>query len=172
MYCCVRGTSSILKVTPVKLNCLAMYMPLSFISIATISMAPTPLEWRDRGKHVRLLDTCCSSVTDDVERNLPALDCLDKVTKLSEGCFMAPDAQTVHVGHVSGFRGAWIKKTKRLSRPGVRFYNLLKRWCCLLMSTHPSHWHTQLEPWGVCSAAPTRQAQFWLVWMIQSDKRF
>jgi len=37
------GTSSILKDTPWKLNCLAIYMPLSFISIATISIAPTPL---------------------------------------------------------------------------------------------------------------------------------
>lgn len=44
MYCCVKGTSSILNVTPVKLSCLAMYMPRSFMSIATISMAPTPLK--------------------------------------------------------------------------------------------------------------------------------
>lgn len=43
IYFWLRGTSSILNVTPVKLSCRAMYIPLSFMSIATISMAPTPL---------------------------------------------------------------------------------------------------------------------------------
>ena len=50
MYCGVSGTSSILKVTPVKLSCLAMYIPLSFISMATISIAPTPLKTQKRKK--------------------------------------------------------------------------------------------------------------------------
>lgn len=45
------------------------------------------------------------AVKSSCQRNLPALNSLDKVAKFSEGCFMSPDAQTVHIGHVSGFRG-------------------------------------------------------------------
>lgn len=53
MYCGVKGTSSILNVTPVKLSCRAMYMPRSFMSMATISMAPTPLKSvQHAGTHV------------------------------------------------------------------------------------------------------------------------
>lgn len=119
MYCWVRGTSSILKVTPVKLNCLAMYIPLNFISIATISMAPTPLKW-NRWMHFKKNRKGTKFPLNKMSvhrvvmpgcvmykfRNKPALNSLDEVAKLSEGSFMSPDAQPVHVSHVSGFRGS------------------------------------------------------------------
>lgn len=41
-------------------------------------------------------------------KGLPALNSLDKVPKFSEGCFVSPYAQPVHVGHVSWFRGTYI----------------------------------------------------------------
>jgi len=114
MYCWVRGTSSILKVTPVKLNCLAMYIPLSFMSMATISMAPTPLKMMG-GKYTlghfpHIIGITCFVACK--KRNVPALNSLDKVAKFPEGCFKPPDAQAIHVGHISRFRGTLIEKSK------------------------------------------------------------
>lgn len=40
----------------------------------------------------------------------PALNSLYKIPKLSEGCFRSPDAQSVHVSHVSWLRGTWHRK--------------------------------------------------------------
>ena len=47
-------------------------------------------------------------------RVIPALHSLDEVAELSERGALSPDAQAVHVGHVSWFRGSWTKTSNNL----------------------------------------------------------
>lgn len=133
MYAWVKETSSILKVTPVKLSCLAMYIPLSFMSIATISMAPTPL--RSRGNCLEHTNT--KSVSPGREY-LPSLNRLDKVAKLSEGRFVAPDAQSVHVGHVPWLRRTFTEGTLSIVSIIAVLWSK-PYWICLLTSSTGIH---------------------------------
>lgn len=89
---------------------------------------------------------------------------------------MAPDAQPVHVGHVSWLRGTWkLRQMKNTCDPvwadsDPRCLNsVINR---LMMITDLWRWRTQPGLWEVCSAAPELQAQFLWAWTSRWDTRF
>ncbi|TNN41607.1 hypothetical protein EYF80_048222 [Liparis tanakae] len=99
--------SSTRNATPEKLSCRAMYMPLTFMSMATISMAPTPLftdgAFNYSGSAVTARGEKMSRETrrraNPSTPNKPLLDGVQEVFKGPEGRALAPDSQAAHVEH-------------------------------------------------------------------------
>lgn len=116
------------KVTPEKLSWRAMYMPLTFMSMATISMAPTPLQTDKAAEHgapagenqeAQLRHMPCGqsgawqrdgeegthSHPHRLNASPPLLNGVKELLEGPEGCAVAPDAQAAHVDHVARLRG-------------------------------------------------------------------